>query len=216
MAQYSQSGITTIVVGPEKKLFYVHTNLLRQKSEAFRAALSGKRNKGSDGESEIVLEDEDPDVVETIIDWIYHGTLPKLTTTKLNFSLCLLCYKFAETRMMYSLKNTIVDLLRKDYVQHSYITEATEVSKAYKLDLGNTQIGKFLLKSTVYKIMGNHMINKGGDAWEDQLIEACEDGELAKDIVKDVIAYRKVPYGAPYEGEGCFFHEHSDGSACKQ
>lgn len=161
-------------------------------------------------------EDEDPDVVETVIDWIYHAALPKLTTTKLDFNLCLMCYKFAETRMMYELKNTIIDLLRKDYVQHEYIAGATEVQKAYKLDLGNTQMDKFHLKSVVYKIMGNHMIEEGGKAWEDQLIEACEDGDLAKDIVKEIISYRHNAYGAPYKSEGCFYHDHADGSACKK
>jgi len=194
----------------------VHTNLLRQKSEAFRAALSVEWNKKDSTVSEIVWEDEDPDVVETVIDWIYHAALPKLTTTKLDFNLCLMCYKFAETRMMYELKNTIIDLLRKDYVQHEYIAGATEVQKAYKLDLGNTQMDKFHLKSVVYKIMGNHMIEEGGKAWEDQLIEACEDGDLAKDIVKEIISYRHNAYGAPYKSEGCFYHDHADGSACKK
>lgn len=92
----------------------MHTNLLRQKSEAFRAALSNKWNKKG---YELRWEYEDPDVVESVIDWIYHGSLPKLTATQLDFDFCLLCYKFAETRMMYSLKNTIVDLLRNNYVQ---------------------------------------------------------------------------------------------------
>lgn len=141
--------------------------------------------------SEIVWDDEDPDVVETMIDWIYHDTLPKLTTTKLDFNLCPMCYVFAETRIMYGLKNIIVDLLRKDYVQHRCIAEATDVYKAYKLGLDNMQMGKLLLKSTVYKSMGNQ-INERGKAREDQLVEACEDGDLAKDIVKEIISYRNL------------------------
>ena len=196
-------------------MFSVHTNLLRQKSEAFRAALSKDWKTTGDAESQIVFEDEEPDVVETVIDWIYHSTLPKLTTTKLDFNLCLMCYKFAETRLMYPLKNQIIDLLRKDYVQHKYMAEATEVHSAYKLDLGNTQMGKFLLKSTVYKIMSHQIIDVGATAWEEQLIEACEDGNLAKDIVKEIISYRKAAYTAPYEGEGCRFHDHADGGSCK-
>lgn len=142
IGRYSQSGITTLVVGPNEKLFYVRTNLLRQKSEAFRAALSNKWNKKG---YELRWEYEDPDVVESVIDWIYHGSLPKLTATQLDFDFCLLCYKFAETRMIYSLKNTIVDLLRNNYVQRRYNADATEISNSYKLDLGNTD-GKIPLE----------------------------------------------------------------------
>lgn len=214
-SRYSQSGVTNIVVGKERVLFSVHTNLLRQKSEAFRAALSDDWKKKGSIVSEIVWEDEDPDVVETVIDWIYHDTLPTLTTTKLDFNLCLMCYVFAETRMMFGLKNTIIDILRKDYVQHKHIIEPTEVRKAYELGLDNTQMGKSLLESTVYKIMGNQ-IKESCKAWTDQLVEACEDNCFAKDIVKEIVSYRKSAYGAPYEGEGCFYHDHADGSVCER
>lgn len=66
----------------------------------------------------------------------------------------------------------------------------------------------------MYEVMGSDMISKSSKAWEERLIEACEDGDLVKDIVREITIFRKESYTTPYECEGCYFHDHSDGSTC--
>lgn len=228
------------MAGPEKRKFYVHGNLLRQKSRYFEAALSDKwsqtdRESPQEDENKkdeingvkhlneqtavspgVSLDwvDEDPDVVETVIDWLYHGTLPKLDnkTTKLDYNVCLLCYKFSEVRMMYDMKNKVMDVLRQDYARNQYVVSASEIKDAYNLDLRHTQMGRFLIKLAVFRMM--NAPHTGTQAWQDGLIEICEDSAIAKDIVKEVMEYKRGSYGAPDSSQGCHFHDHSDGGGC--
>lgn len=80
---------------------------------------------------------EDPDVVETAVDWLYHGTLPKLDneTKKLDYNIYLLFCKFSEVRMMYDMKNKVMDVIRQDYARNQYIVSASVVKDVYNLDL---------------------------------------------------------------------------------
>ena len=201
----------TIVAGQEEKKFYVHANLLRQNSDYFRPILSGNW-KGD--KSEVDLRDEDPDVVETVVDWMYHGTLPMLTNTPLDMNLCLKCYKFAETRLMYSMKNTIMDVLRKYFAQHDYQANPPELRMAYAFDLRDTQIGTFILKSIVSTMMFQY--DFADKQWCEQLAEVCEEKGIGSDVVREIMVFQKNSYSAPEMGDGCFFHDHSNGSSCQK
>lgn len=89
-------------------------------------------------------------------------------------------------------------------MQHGYTAEATNDQEAHVLDLGNTRMSRFLRKSIVCEIMGNHTTGQDTKVWEHQTMQACEDGDPVKDIVKGMLSYRHNAYDAPYKGEDCF------------
>jgi hypothetical protein len=64
----------TVLVGPKHARFVVHEELLVHHSESFRAALIGNFKEAKD--KVVKLEEEDVDIFEIYVHWMYHGRFP--------------------------------------------------------------------------------------------------------------------------------------------
>lgn len=63
------NSMITLNVGPDKRAFHVHQELLCKSSPVFKAAFSGAYQESS--ERCIALPDEDPETVERLMQWLY-------------------------------------------------------------------------------------------------------------------------------------------------
>ena len=66
--------VIDIYVGPDRKRYKVHKQLLISNSDYFRKALSDKPTGPAD--NHIHLEDADSAAVALMVNWVYRGTIP--------------------------------------------------------------------------------------------------------------------------------------------
>lgn len=114
--KFRGASFVTLLVGPDKIVYNVHQDILCDASKVLKAAFSGDFKESSD--RSISLEDEEPDVVEHMIRWLYSGKihLIKAVSSQTAHS----CYwqlaklnTLADKYDMVHLKNSIVDELYK-------------------------------------------------------------------------------------------------------
>ena len=67
--KFQDNPIVTLNVGPDKRTFHVHQELLFKSSPVFKAAFSGAYQESS--ERCMALPDEDPETVERLLQWLY-------------------------------------------------------------------------------------------------------------------------------------------------
>lgn len=63
-----------IYVGPERKRYLIHKDLLTKQSEFFDKALNGKFKEAE--ENSIYLEEESPAAFDLLVGWLYQGRIP--------------------------------------------------------------------------------------------------------------------------------------------
>jgi hypothetical protein len=66
-----------ISIGPDKKIYTVHKDLICHYSEYFRTAYNGRWKEAEGG---VALDDVEPEVFNIFIHWLYAQTLPKGVT----------------------------------------------------------------------------------------------------------------------------------------
>jgi hypothetical protein len=66
--------VVDVFVGPERKRYVVHKNLLTAQSDYFKKALTGSFMEAE--ENSIHLKEEDPAAVALLIGWLYLGVIP--------------------------------------------------------------------------------------------------------------------------------------------
>lgn len=69
--------IVTLYVGPKRKKFTVHKKLLCDRYEYFSKAFHGNFQEAQEGVMH--LPDDDADAVSSLVDFLYRGTVPKIT-----------------------------------------------------------------------------------------------------------------------------------------
>jgi hypothetical protein len=69
----ARGKIVTIAIGPEKKLYHIHQDLICYHSEYFRAAYNGPWKESDEG---VVLEDVEVEVFNIFVHWLYTQTVP--------------------------------------------------------------------------------------------------------------------------------------------
>jgi hypothetical protein len=102
-----------VIVGEEQASFYAYRNVIRESSSFFKAALDGPFKEAA--ESKVTLPEDDPDVFEQFLQWIYtkaYNILPLADTS--SETLCkqsgqyIRLYVFAEKTQVEPLKHHIL------------------------------------------------------------------------------------------------------------
>lgn len=110
--KFQNNPIVTLNVGPDKHTFHVHQELLFNSSPVFKAAFSGAYQESS--ERCMALPDEDPEIVERLMQWLYFKSLSltkavcSKTSTERYFQLAKL-NTLADKFDVGLLKNLIID-----------------------------------------------------------------------------------------------------------
>ncbi|TEY87453.1 hypothetical protein BOTCAL_0002g00620 [Botryotinia calthae] len=127
-----------IIVGPELKEFFVHKTLIRSSCDFFERAFNGRFGEGI--ENKMLLPEDDPEVFEIFINWMYSGHLRGGLKEAM---LIIDIWIFAQKCQAITLKNCAMNALQDA--------------------LGNEQMGRFpLSNSEVVRIYEN-------TAWDDEL-----------------------------------------------
>ncbi|KAJ9611436.1 hypothetical protein H2200_004620 [Cladophialophora chaetospira] len=120
---FTTSVIVTVHVGPKRKCFYLHRNLICERSPFMEKCLS--KNRFSEGDkNELYLPEDDPKAFAIVVDWIYRGKLPGMTPGG-GFDVIDMssAYCMADKFGMEELQNGIMDCVRASFrigLHHAY------------------------------------------------------------------------------------------------
>ncbi len=76
----------TLLVGPTRVKFLVHTELLIRQNIFFCGSPLAVGASPGAGEGVVALEDDDPDAIRLLVGWLYQGRIPRVQPYKPGFS----------------------------------------------------------------------------------------------------------------------------------
>lgn len=148
-------------VGPERRQWSLHRNLLCHHSPYFESEFLGNEaSKGPkrSGEHKIDLPDQDPAGFELLVKWLYQGTLDDTSDMtdekKYDYSvachkLYLLCNKFE----MPILKNESIDRYRQGLLEAQLVPDAEEINEIYRSSPVGSPFRKLMAQIAARQIM---------------------------------------------------------------
>lgn len=222
--------LVEIVVGPEKKRWHIHLNLLRHHSSYFNDSESeyinieengledgdfGRRHNGAHTaeDHKLDLPDEDPAAFRLLVKWIYQGHIDDVSTFQSDQQwtyayTCQNLYLLAHRLSMPALGNLAIDQFRHGCHLTRLVPGAEEIKPVYD----RTSVGSPFRK-LVSRIAARQIMDP--DVERDA---ACYRAVFVghPDFAIDVLnAIREGTGGGllddPTEGNGCRYHEHRNG-----
>lgn len=153
-----------ILVGQDETPFSIHKDLLCHYSSYFRAALNGGFEEAA--KNEIKLLDEDPQIFNVFLEWLYTGNLYEPRTTidpngkadeertdvALTCILILKLWVFGDKRGAPKLQNDAVDALYR-YVKQAWIFPSHDINYVYDNTVAGARLRAFVVD--LYARVGN-------------------------------------------------------------
>jgi hypothetical protein len=132
------SDMVDIFVGPKRKRFHLHKELLCDRSEYFRAVFQG--GFAESASNELFLPDDDVAALEIFVNWIYGAQLRQPTRIEeLHTYLALLA--LSEKFVTEYLQNTTSDLIRGFYRQSGSKVGPEDIMFVYENTTGRKMCG---------------------------------------------------------------------------
>jgi hypothetical protein len=195
-----------IQVGANKCNFTVHRDLLNFYSSYFQSALGGSCKESE--ENLIILPEDDPDVFELFVHWLYAQRFRQTDVTGLKTSRNMArLYVFADMRGVLGLKDIVitgfVQHLKKGTlpVKHSLLREIPYI-------YANTAEKSLLRKLVVDYI--------AYDTAQEIKLGGFKEYLTAEFLLEVTLKMKESPklLHAPYKINTCTYHEHETGPPC--
>jgi hypothetical protein len=216
----SDSQFVTVLVGPEKKLFVVHRDLLIYHSDFFRAALTGNFKEAEN--NIVALRDDEPHIFEFFVHWLYHKELP----TKANAPAELLkdwdtgdfadsfkidnifrLYVLGDKRGVANLKlATLAELfqeLSRYHNQEYVLANPSAIGYAYENLPAEDPLLRYLVDDHCYRARSDHWLRIDVLPYPQVFL-----GNLMSRYAK--FAQGKIGAWGDHELELCDYHDHKD------
>lgn len=214
------SGPTVdILVGPERKHWSLHRNLLCHHSSYFETEFHDRDGPKKDGTRDNTLElpDDDPLGFELLVKWLYQGQLEDASRlseeAKYDYAvachkLYLLCDKFDMTR----LKNISMDQYRQCLNECQLVPDAEEINDIYRVSPVGSPFRSLMIRIAARQIMDPE-IDRDAEAYR-KCFENNPD--FAVEMV-NAIRYMSggILFDDPTYGDLCSYHDHNDVSGCQ-
>lgn len=209
--------MTDIYVGPERRHWSLHQNLLCHHSEALENEIFGA-TQGSNKKDRLDLPDHDPAGFELLVKWLYQGTLDDVSdivdaNQKYEYAVsCHKLYLLCDRFDMAQLKNVAMDQYRKGLHQAELVPDADEIDQIYRKSPAGSP---FRLLMT--RIAARQIMDPGSERDVETYRECFENNpDFAIDLVK---AIRSGTGGMLFDDptdtrNGCDYHDHEPGPNC--
>lgn len=221
-----------IHVGPEPKRWHIHLNLLCHHSTFFRDAklgyINGEEKTLRNGDTELKndgaqemkdykldLSDEDPAAFRVLVKWLYQGQIDHVSTMpsdqKWNYTYtCQNLYLLARRLSIPTLGNLAIDQFRQGCNITRLVPGAEEIRPIYARTPPESPFRKLVSRIAARQIMDPDVERDAGcykEVFKDH-------PDFAVDVLN---AIREGTGGSPLddpnEGNGCRYHEHSNGDS---
>lgn len=162
-------SMVDILVGPGRKTFNLHRDLLCDRSDYFKASLEGAFLESQT--NELHLPDDSPAVFELFVNWLYGGSLKKATGTRqLRDHFGLLA--FSEKLLIEDLQNATIDAIRSYYRATNSKVSAKDIQCVYE-KLSNPHMRRLMASLAALQVWAAEtatpttdiadLLRKGGD-----------------------------------------------------
>lgn len=214
--------MVAIIAGPDRKTYYAHRDLLCQRSDYFRAALTGQFQESQNNRFE--FPHQEPAAIETFLCLIYRfGPSEKITLgypkthafTRRLVSMC----SFARTILLEDSSNACADSIRA-YFRHTFGAgdtlplTAMDLSMLWEYDVGSKLCTRLCLALSLRM----KRLSKSCNLSPEILQLVGQGGELAVTLTKSlVICQRDLTIGAGSmlsQAFDCLFHDHRTTRLC--
>ena len=216
------SGPTVeIVVGKERKTWTLHRNLLCHHSSYFETELLGhevpKKTNG-DGNNRLELPDDDPKGFDLLVKWLYQGQLDDTSDLdneeKYDYATaCQKLYLLSNKLSISHLSNLAMDAYRRNLLAAHLVPDADEINEIYRSSPPGSPFRKLMTKVAARQIMDPD-VDKDAESYR----SSFEDNpDFAVEMVNAIRSLSGgILFDNPMEGAECSWHDHSDGSDCKE
>ncbi|KAI0581162.1 hypothetical protein TUN199_06644 [Pyrenophora tritici-repentis] len=206
-----------IYVGPERRHWSLHQNLLCHHSEALENEIFGA-TQGSSKKDRLDLPDHDPAGFELLVKWLYQGTLDDVSdivdaNQKYEYAVsCHKLYLLCDRFDMAQLKNVAMDQYRKGLNQAELVPDADEIDQIYRKSPAGSPFRLLMTRIAARQIMDP------GSERDVETYRECFDNnpDFAIDLVKAIRSGTGgMLFADPTDtGNGCDYHDHEAGPNC--
>ncbi|KAI7238340.1 hypothetical protein KC330_g2592 [Hortaea werneckii] len=218
-AELLSGPLVDIYVGPDKRHWCLHRNLLCHHSSYFETEFEGHevpKTMMAEGQK-LDLPDDDPVGFELLVKWLYQGQLENSLqgTDEQKYEHAVACYKLyllCEKFDMIKLKNLAMDLYRQGLHEAQLVPDADEINEIYRRAPVGSPFRRLMTNISARQIMDN------GARKDAETYRKCfvDNPDFAVDIIN---AIRSMSGGMLFEdptraSEACEYHDHGDGSSC--
>lgn len=206
-----------IFVGPEKRHWSIHRNLLCHHSSYFGLHFPQHELPKKNDRSHLDLFDHHPAGFELLVKWLYQGTLApasEQSTSQAKYDYAVACHKLwllCEKFDMVRLKNLAMDVYRRCLNESQLVPDADEIDEIYRRSPVGSPFNSLMISIAARQIMDPEVERDLG-AYR-KCFEA--NPEFAVELVSTI---RRMSGGIlfddPTRGDSCAWHDHDDVSGC--
>ncbi|KAF1356982.1 hypothetical protein BDV97DRAFT_394849 [Delphinella strobiligena] len=199
-------------VGPERRRFYLHTKLLAEDSEFFKAATEPRWD--APGREALDLSDEDPSVFEVFAIWLYErviavdvGTLAGREKIDCIDSTLMKAYGFAQRRLSPRFSNAIISAFGKRLAMEPF-EALSAINMSILLDQGSKG-------STLWRLMTD-FFTWLSSIGKDVPLEDCQNSEFFIELAKAQALHIRQQLQSHHASSDprndlCKYHQHDEG-----
>lgn len=211
-SSFATSQIVTVFVGPGRRPFYLHKDLLLQKCPFFEKCLKDSSNAGH--ENEVPLAEDSSVAWARFSDWMYRDEIIELEDEEENNVLSFArTYVLADKFCMTSFKNAIVDACRA-YARR-WVIWPTTLAYLHEKGPPNSKLRQFLMDQLVYNLVEHNEFYYGDKAKDSGTKKSMDEfmrkgGDLPAEVMWAVGAAKKRGNSDPSKRKGCQYHDITD------
>ena len=217
------SGPTVdIYVGPDRRHWSLHKNLLCHHSSYFETEFRGHEVPKSENlprNNKLELPDDDPRGFELLVKWLYQGHLDGDdvgTTDEERYDYAVACcklYQLCDKFDIILLKNLAMDAYRTNLHLAQLVPDAEEINEIYRASPPNSAFRKLMTKISARQIMDP------GNEKDAETYRVCfeNNADFAIEMVNSIkqMSGGGTLFKDPTAGDDCEeWHDHRDGSTC--
>ena len=208
--------LVNIYVGPERKHWSLHKNLLRHHSSYFETKFYDQESNSRDGTTALELPDDEPKGFELLVKWLYQGTLEDTSSMddeqKYNYAVaCHRLHQLCDKFSMITLKNLAIDSYRSNLNAAQLVPDAEEINEIYRASSPGSPFRKLMIKIAARQIMDP-------DVDRDLETYRCcfeNNANFSVELVQEIrLSSGGRLFEDPTSGNKCDWHDHRDGSSC--
>ncbi|KAF2817019.1 uncharacterized protein BDZ99DRAFT_456819 [Mytilinidion resinicola] len=217
-AELLSGPLVDIYVGPSKRHWALHRNLLCHHSEQLAAELLPSNDAKKKTPDKLELLDDDPSGFELLVKWLYQGKLDDVSDMadpNRMYDYAVYCHKLyllCERFDMPQLKNIAMDQYRKGLSEAELVPDADEINEIYRKSSPGSPFRRLMTKIAARQIM-DPASEKDAESYR-----ACFDGtpDFAIDLVNAIrLGTGGMLFEDPTEArDDCTYHDHDAGPNC--
>lgn len=150
------SHMVDVFVGPKRRAFHLHRDLLCDRSPYFKSAFLGAFVEAKT--KELFLPEDHASAFENFVNWLYGATLKK-PVTETELSSCLRLLVLSEKLMLEYLRNLCTDFIRQYYHDTHALVRAEDLSFVYE-SVQSEPLRSFLVALLAFQTMKANQISR--------------------------------------------------------